>query len=73
MSIAFRISRFNCFGTSALFAAVALVATAAAGGGPREDETPQQITVRPVSESCPDVSSVVFNLPAPRAAFAALR
>jgi hypothetical protein len=78
MSIVTHISPLNCFGSSALFAVVALVATAAAGNGaPRSDEAAQsgmrqeaqQYTVRDVSESCPDMSSVRFDLPALKVAF----
>jgi len=65
MSIVTHISPLNCFGSSAVFAVIALVATAAAGGGvPRGDEADQQNTVRNVSESCPDIPSVRFDLPA---------
>ena len=78
MSIVTRILPLNCFGSSALFAMVALVATAATGtGAPRSDEAPggntwheaQQYTVRNVSESCPDTSSVRFDLPVLKVAF----
>ena len=65
MSIVTHISRFNCLGSSAVFAVIALVATAAAGGGtPRGDDASQQNTVREGSESCPDTPSVRFDLPA---------
>ena len=71
MSIVTHISRFNCLGSSAVFAVMALVATAAAGGGtPRGDDAAQQNvagqqnTVHEVSESFPDIPSERFDLPA---------
>ena len=65
MSIVTHISRFNCLGSSAVFAVIGLVATAAAGGGtPRGDDASQQNTVREFSEAFPDIPSERFDLPA---------
>ena len=65
MSIVTHISRFNCLGSSAVFAVIALVATAAVGGGtPRDVDASQQNTVREVPESFADIPSVRFDLPA---------
>jgi len=70
MSIVTHISRFNCLGSSAVFAVIALVATAAVGGGtPRDVDASQQNAVREVSDSCPDIPSVRFDLPALKVAF----
>jgi hypothetical protein len=70
MSLLTRISRFNCLGSSAAFAVIALVATAAAGGGtPRGDDAARQNTAREVSESFPDIPTVRFDPPALKVAF----
>ena len=69
MSILMQLSRLNCFGSSALFAAIALVATVASGGGdPSGDGAIQQNTVRSSAQSCPDSPSERFDLPVLRVA-----